>query len=393
LSIGPSGVEVEEHVRTISALLGIADFVYLPSVVSKGNATREVSDGLLICSHGAAILQVKSRARSAAASDNAEDAQRWLRREYESAIRQGEGTRRTIGLRWAGGDPVLATAVRALAYPSRHEEFAVELGDPASWPIVVVLDHPAGEETDLPRHDHVFVVSLEDWEDLNHHVRSVNGLLRYISRVLEAQIDGTVPFGRERDRFYQVAEADSASASAREGSVPWFAVDGSHEDLGVALYRELLERVWLGDARGPALSATECRLVLDFLDDVPVAMQARVGRWVLSKRRKLSATGSRQSGLVILGNRPMIFVCDVERNEPEADAWNAELGALTAVRIAEWAEQRSTLTSAVCVGVREMREGVEYTHIYASHELGALVPTELRRSVEERYGVPHLSSP
>jgi len=391
LSEEPAGLDVEAHVRSVAASLGVADFVYLPSIVDKGNAIREVSDGLLVCRRGSAVLQVKSRDRVAAASDNVESATRWLRREYKAAVRQGEGTRRTIRSRWASGDPVLAIAVRALAYPNRRAEFAIELGDPATWPTVIVLDHPQADGIELPINGYVFVVSLDDWRNLNLHIRSVNGLLRYIHRALLAEDGDSIRLGAERERFSKIAAADTASAAERDIAVPWFSLDGSHEMRGVALYRELMERIWGGAATGPELTAPDCRHILNFLDDAPIAMQARVGEWALAKRRQLSASRRRQSGLVVLGDRPLVYVCDLEENEPRRDAWVAELGALTAVRLAEWAEQRRTETSAVCIGVREKREGVEYTHIYATDELGRLIPRDLRATIEERYGIPDLT--
>lgn len=385
---------VEAHVRGVAALLGVADFVYSPTVVPKGKATREVSDGMLLCRQGRVVLQVKARERAAAAGDDADAAARWVRKQCASAIEQGKGTLRTIRVNWEAGEPVRAVAVRALNFaPERRAEFAVPLSeDPSGWPIAVILDHPLIDGIDVPLPDGVFAITPNDWRELNRSVRSVNGLVRYIHRVLEIQASGPFTLGHERDRFVEVARADRGYAAERDVSVPWFTL-GTHEDIGVELYRELLERVWMGDARGPALSASECRLILDFLDDVPVALQVRVGRWILEKRSRLDATGERQSGVVLVGDRPLLYACETEANEPDRRRWKAELTALTAVRLLEWQEQRGTETPAVCIGVRQADGGVEYTHIYADAKLGFDVPPEVRADIEDRYGVPTLTTP
>ena len=63
------GRHIEETVRRIGADLGVPDFVYLPAVVAKGRATREVGDGFLISGQKGAILQVKSREAAAGLKD------------------------------------------------------------------------------------------------------------------------------------------------------------------------------------------------------------------------------------------------------------------------------------------------------------------------------------
>jgi len=45
---GDYGRDVEAEVRRLGAALGVADFVYLPAIVRKGSATRELGDGFLI---------------------------------------------------------------------------------------------------------------------------------------------------------------------------------------------------------------------------------------------------------------------------------------------------------------------------------------------------------
>lgn len=57
----PWGPASEEAARRYAADLGVPDFVYDPVTLSKGNARREVSDGLLISQGRGVILQSKAR--------------------------------------------------------------------------------------------------------------------------------------------------------------------------------------------------------------------------------------------------------------------------------------------------------------------------------------------
>jgi hypothetical protein len=85
-------------------------------------------------------------------------------------------------------------------------------------------------------------------------------------------------------------------------------------------------------------------------------------------------------------------VCTTDANEPDPEVWKAELVALTAVRLDEWREQRGRETPIVCVGVREMSAGVEYTHVYMANEGDLRVPAEVRADIERRYGIPDLTA-
>lgn len=387
------GIQVETHVREVAATLGIADFVYLPVLTRKGGAVREVSDGLLICGQGSVVLQVKSRDPDAAAADDNAAAARWIRKRYAEAVRQGEGTRRAIDLVRRSGDPVSAIPMRALEFsPPERAPFRLALDEEAAhWPVLVVLDHPLARGITVPVEDRVLAITLEDWRSLNHRVRSVNGLVRYVNRLVAASVPAgnAVALGQEQSRFAVLADADEVAPGDWGTSVPWFSQDMAPEDeFGIEFYRELLHKVWGGDARGPALSPAECRLILDHLDDAPAVMQARIGNWIYAKRQQLDATGRRQSGVVALDKRLLVYVCETERNEPNAEAWKAQLVNLAATRVIEWREQRGLGTNAACVGVRTLAQGVEYTHILVNDLFAKHIPSEVKTAVESRYGVP-----
>ncbi|MGH3947578.1 MAG: SEC-C domain-containing protein [Pseudonocardiaceae bacterium] len=381
----------ERRAREVAAVLGVADFVYAQPLVRKGSATREVGDGLLICGGRGAVVQVKARDRDAGRRDSPEKAERVVGKFLDAAVRQGRGTKRTIGQYARQAQPLRVLPVRALGYPQeRRDEFALTLAeDCADWPIIVVIDHPNDPIVEVNPDADVFCVSLDDWHELNGHIRSVNGVLRYVQRVLDHGAALAVPFGEERRRFAKLVEADAASTVGSTTAVPWLSYDGVDDPVAVAVYRELLEKVWDGEARGPALTADECRRILDVLDDVPVATQTRVGRWILDKRRILQQTGQRASGCIAVGgddgHSVLVYMCDTEANEANREHWVAELGTLTLVRAAEWREQRAEGPRVVGIGVRETDGGVEYSHIYSSGLVA--VPGDVRRMIEWRYGI------
>lgn len=392
------GLDVEAHVREVAATLGIADFVYLPAITRKGAAVREVSDGLLLCGQGSVVLQVKSRDPEAAATDDLKTAERWVRKQYDAAVSQGHGTRRTIDRQRRSGDCVNVVPVRALDFPETDRAaFSLTLDEEAAaWPTLVVLDHPLARGVTIPIQEGVLAITLDDWWSLNRCIRSINGLVRYVTRLLAASLPAgnLVVLGHEDERFAALADADEIAPGDWSTSVPWFSGAVSQQDeLGIEFYRELLHSVWRGDARGPALGPTECRLILDHLDDAPAVMQARIGKWILTKRQRLDATGRRQSGVVVLDQRLLLYACDSEVNEPSADAWKAELVNLAATRVIEWCEQRGSGTNAVCVGVRTLPQGVEYTHILINDLFARQMPSEVRAAIESRYGVPSLRKP
>jgi hypothetical protein len=386
-----SGDVAEQRARDVAAVLGVADFVYAQPLVPKGSATREVGDGLLICGRGGAVVQVKARDGDAGLDDSPEKAARVIRKFLDAAVRQGRGSKRTIAQHVQRGQPLRVIPVRALSYPpERREEFALTLPeDCANWPIIVVVDHPNNPVVEVTSDPDVFCVSLGDWHELNAHIRSVNGVLRYVERVLDHGATLAVPFGEESRRFSALVAADAVSTAGSPTAVPWLSYDGAVDPTAVAIYRELLEKVWGGAAQGPALTADECRQILDVLDDVPVATQTRVGRWILDRRRTLQRTGQRTSGCIaVAGNDSpylLVYMADTEANEANRERWEAELGTLTLVRALEWREQRTSGIRAVGVGVREAYGGVEYSYVYANGPVS--VPDDVRRMIEWCYGI------
>ena len=167
------GSNVESYVRWLAGHLGVADFVYRPTIVTKGSGVRELSDGLLVAGSSGLIIQTKSRNDDAARKDDAERAERWCRKHALRARQQGFGTRRRL----SEGN-LHAVSLRG------HERLLPRGED---WPIVVVLHHPKAPRITLVPSVDTLYLTFEDWLGLHSLIRSTHGLISYVRRALAAR--------------------------------------------------------------------------------------------------------------------------------------------------------------------------------------------------------------
>ena len=381
------GYIVERRVRQLAAFLGVPEFVYSVPLVSKGSSVREVGDGILLCGLSGAVLQVKARSRHEGLRDSEDSAVRWVSKHVERAVRQGRGSKRTIVAHFSEGDPLTAVPVRALSLGGADRgAFRVSIDtDCAEWPIIVVVAHPLDPEVMLPVYDDAFCISLNDWHQLNRHLRSIHELLRYIGRVLEGGQDVTVPLGHESYRFASLVEWDTAYAAQDKGARPWVSCAAIEDQVGVDAYRVLLDRTWGDNDVLPDMSIKDYRPILDFLDDVPAIGQAHVGRWILDRRAELHSCRHRVSGSTLLNDRPLVFMCDLVENHADRQSWISHLGGLTSLRAAEWREQMRDRKPVLGIGIRIMGEHDEYSYLLADSYVK--IPASLRRALEWRFGV------
>lgn len=376
------GHVVEDDVRQIVAQLGTEDFVYTVPVVSRGAGTREVGDALLISSDMGAILQVKSRHPGA----RTEDGSAWVARRGMRAYRQGLGTRRTIARLQASGETTRAYPVRAVAWSnvdrgSASLEISMDVSD---WPVIIILDHPSIDGVDSPNLDG-FWITVTDWLELNRALRSVTALLIYVRRVLEAGSAAAEPLGSEAERFQRMVEADSHYAGVGgPWSQPWLSAANLEDPLGADLYRELLTRLWPLDAERPHVPITDLRRVLEFLDAVPPAGQASVGRWILKKRNELRTNDWASDAFMWSGDRLLFFACARSDLYDDIEGFDAQLASIACVRAREVAEQGGHITAVLAVGHLVGSELTDDRYIYMEPVLEA--PDELKRSVLHLYG-------
>lgn len=382
------GYRAEEQARRIAAALGLPDFVYVAELSKhRTSGTREVGDALLIANGHGAIVQVKSRTPGGGVRGKAAN---WARKHLQKAIRQGRGTANTIQLAQRRSEPVTVSPVRCMSLDlAIRDRFSVPLEEleVQRWLQIVIIDAPDAEGEKLEVPDDVFVISLVDWQELHRAIRSVTGILEYVSRVIDSDLD--VPLGDERARFQAVVDADTehSDASQPTTSRPWFSLDSLSDPLGAQLYRELVERVWPADAEMPSVEPEDYRKVIELLDAIPPSMHVELGHWILGKRAALARQGGRQSGVIsAVDLPPIVYMCADHNAFGDVVDFDAELGLLTAVRAEEYQEQTGSVRSALGVGHRVDPEGIDYRYIMVRdlHE----VSPEARAEIEHRFGVP-----
>jgi hypothetical protein len=378
------GTGTERHVRDVTARLGVADFVLIPINHAKGNATREIGDGLLVCGTDGAILQVKARRPDKVARDAPERAESWVRGNARDAIRQAQGSRRTLA-RSEATAPLVLTSARSLdAPPERRSEFQQVITSAVDgWPLIVVLDHPGCPPIELDTPADGFVVSLDDWRFLLRAIRSVAGLMEYIARVLAHRPGMDVAFGRERDRFNEMCEADEATNDGSPSWLPWLSDAALRDPDAADTYQHFIDRAWPAGVPLPGTEPKEYLRIVEFLDRVPPTVRVQIGA---SLRRYVAHTvdGGRASGSMLSHDKAFVFVVDHTAIDPRH--FHARLTALTAVRSGEMAALGRPVP-VLGVGVLTHEAGTDYQFCLLP-EPDALgpVPTQIRDEIHDEFG-------
>jgi hypothetical protein len=275
LGVVEPGLEVEEYARQLAAGLGVPDFVYRPAATRKGSGDREISDGLLVAGERGLILQVKSRAPDVAATDSRERASSWIAKSAAAAVRQAEGSRRSL------------MAESGLRFVSmRGYERALPRGD--DWPAVVLIDHPNAPPIELPDEPNVLYISTRDWMNLHDRLRSTAAVIEYANRALASGL--RPPLGQEHQRYIRLAEAD-AKYAWRPGSLPIIPLERLTEEelLAVAVFDELVEKV--ADPSNRPWTEDNYLQVVELLDSQPVLLRATIGAKMIDTFLKVRADG------------------------------------------------------------------------------------------------------
>ncbi|MGI8447903.1 MAG: YecA family protein [Streptosporangiaceae bacterium] len=236
----------------------------------------------------------------------------------------------------------------------------------------------------------MFYISLNDWSELNRHLRSIHELLRYIHKVLDRGEDVRVPIGHEFDRYKSFVASEAAYASKIRGAMGVTSFSAVEDPDAITSYHQLLERTWGPNEVVPGMHIEDYRPVLDFLDDVPAVVQANVGRWIFNRRKELEAVGHRVSGSTLLVDRPLIYMCDNTATWRNRERWAGTLASLTTLRAIEWREQKGGRNLVLGVGVRVMKPNDEYSYLLIRD--GARLSAELRRGLEWTFGVANFKT-
>lgn len=287
----PSYGELTElHVRRAASVYGMPDFVFRPSVVSKGTSSREAGDGVILLGNRALIVQSKARDISRLGLDDEDRARRWLDKNVAKAIAQINGTHRTLV---SGSFPMVSErGIRIGWRPERADRY---------FGVVVVNYTSPTDYIPSVGNAHVptVVLQVRDWERLNRTIRTTSGLFSYLEQRLAT--DGlVVPLGDEEDVLAALLFVERSGLPVRlqEGMPPKGFLEhallaypdllfGSHEDDRFSLY---VDAVIAGAAdRDPAFTSDmdpDVYLkIIHHLEEFPRLERGALGKKMLEKCR------------------------------------------------------------------------------------------------------------
>lgn len=258
---------------------GLPDFVLEPEVIKRGNATREVGDGTIICGDRGIAVQVKARTQQSEQSDRE---RRWIDKKTKEGARQAAGSVRT-------------NTREVLAHTNGRGRSIIVAGSAIEWVGVVIIDHDnppddlfyAKEDITLP----YVALFRREWDFIFDHLRSTTAVVDYLHRIAH---DDVSPGGHVA-HYYELALADERTTpNHAESRIPQSLIDPmlqmSHpllplepasaaDEYGALIYRQILDDIacspWDEDER-------ERLRLLHLLDRLPVRERAVVGRKLLT---------------------------------------------------------------------------------------------------------------
>jgi hypothetical protein len=278
------GSAAEAATRSAAAYWGLPDFVFRPEQRSRGAATREWGDAILVVGSRAACVQVKSR-HAPSSSETREGL--WLDKNIDKAVRQASGTIRD-----------LTAVVEATLVNLRGRQVVIR-ANTVDWLRVVVVDHP-GLRGYVPSAPAV-VLMRRDWEFLFEQLKSTYAVMEYLQRV---SVLDPVPLGEEFIRYFKLAAADAATTpepvdpriapfATATGSEPLLpqAPAGHEDDPAHFLIRAVLEDI--ATSRLPdGVEQIDLLELLAAIDATPVSYRAGLGKMWLTWLREIDTSPS-----------------------------------------------------------------------------------------------------
>lgn len=370
------GQQIEDYARHLAGDLGIRDFVYEPLLVPKGKGVREISDGMLVAGQNGLIVQVKSRDPEAAKADPPEKAEAWCVKNAAAAVRQADGTRRSLAT-----GPVTVRSLRG---------FERVLPDASGWPSVIIVDHPRDPQVDLPDAAQTFYVSLNDWLNLHRWLRSTFGVISYVCRAIDSGM--TVLLGREIERYEALASADLHASGSLTSfpTLPPYQIAGA-EARAAALFEDLIER--LADPEGASgWDAEQYLLIVEELDRVPPIARVRIGAKMRATFLEMVNARSRRSFMVADPSNPRVriaFLYEFDTSNDQPSGWfmarTAAYGIMRNQHAVEAGADPTSITLAIGI-LHHPDLGRRYAFFYAGGT-GVALPTALRLELEAEFGV------
>ena len=374
------GTASEEAARRYAADLCVPDFVYEPVIVSKGNARREVSDGLLISQERGVILQTKARNPNAHRDLDRQIA--WARRQVCKAANQVRGTRRT-----------LASATELQLTSRRGRSLTLSADSERAWPGVVLLDMPhCPSGVDATCDDpETIVMTLDDWYALNDLVRSTSGVIEYVHRAIDAQTL-QIELGKEAVRYANLAAADDETVR-QEGGYPVLPSTGlsPREEQVIATLDDWIDSD-IAVAAGPNgdLDLDATRRAIEVIDAIPVAVRVETAGTLLHRVREADVVGHAVSGVCQIppSHHRLLFFFDQAANWSSSEHFSAYVFAYTVTRHEELDDLYGPGVSLLLARMNTESGHVFRTFVLIEGNAAELqLPKDVRRSVLERHGM------
>jgi hypothetical protein len=259
------------------------------------------------------------------------------------------------------------------------------------WPVVVILDHPLELVFEISAGNDAIVISVRDWLGLHQMIRSTRGVVDYVHRIVEADVQAS--FGAEMDRYRRLAEADDAWAKLSPTAYPILPLqplDG-RDRANADLFDDLISKVADPEARG--WDEEGYLDIVEQLDRMPVVGRAGVGAKMERTFHDMVQNQARRSFVVAdtESDRRLTFLYEYDDGsfgDGETDGFRARIGTYGLLRHTHFLEAGAPVDSAtVAVGVlHNDRLGRRYAFAFF-RGLQVLMPADLRRQLEQEFGV------
>ena len=373
------GTAAEEGARRLAADLGVKDFVYEPDTIPKGQATREVSDGMLIVGDRGLILQTK--ARDPGSADDDAKLRNWATRTVRKAVGQVRGTRNTL------------ESQRVRLRSLRGHERTLEA--PHSWPGVVLLSLdrvPSGLNVNI-EDDRTVVMTLSDWYALNHMVLSTSGVIDYVERVIQGSV--SIALGDEISRYQEYARADAHHANTHGGTpiLPIELVEGKERIYAEILGEWIDSDIGVSDIESQPKDPDRIRRTVEILDSIPILLRVEIGKLLADRTRDSYVSQEPRCGLIWIEgtNDRLLFYADVAQNWPDYEKdVEPHLFCYTAVRHEQINETHGEGATLLLGRIALEGRSVWRTHVMMNGAVDPhFVPTKIRWGINQRYGGAH----
>lgn len=296
------GEWTEKAVREMAAWGGQPDFVYRPTIIRKGAASREVGDAMIWVGRRILVVSVKSRDISLMGEDGPSRSRRWLNKAVAKACRQIDGTVRELR---TPTEPIVLVNERGVEIP-----WDPNLADEIYGVIAVNYTPPPNYVARISTTEVRSIALLApDWLFLNCKLWSTSSTVNYVALRVEMP---PIPLGLERDVFGHVMESEEKRQPlVLPGGLPvsgkWDEVRGRYPDRDFGAvddhkYARVLDAVIDGAAdQNPLYSSyrdpKDYLRIVEILDRIPMLERIGMGQDLLRRAREAGRTKTPQAGI------------------------------------------------------------------------------------------------